>query len=59
MPELKPCPFCGVVPKIEVDDVYKDKILAHHCEVVNLILIDWISKNEEAIAKVWNTRDEE
>jgi len=54
MSDLKPCPFCGGLPKISKH--YKEEMytLLHRCQIAGIISFDW--GNKERHEKAWNTR---
>ena len=55
--ELKPCPFCGKMPKI-IDDGYT-VVVCEFCQIsgkAHLFLNDPNNKRIAAAAKSWNTR---
>lgn len=58
--ELKPCPFCGVVPKLQKENGYEDGVLYQvYCEYDGCGAQDVCGKGswykQEAIDS-WNTR---
>jgi len=54
MDNLKPCPFCGEIPKLSKH--YKEERwqMIHRCKVMGPIVIDW--NYEDKIIEQWNTR---
>lgn len=55
MQEVKPCPFCGLIPVVEKFGLTSYWQVVHSCAVIEKVAIRWKPNKEDAV-RWWNKR---
>lgn len=54
MPELKPCPFCGNIPELTVDNICDE--LNYQVSCTHCFARTYLETSEEEAVEQWNRR---